>query len=40
MSLDNASFSGQLVVEPDVDQVPFALPINVPLICEFLAHTC
>jgi len=37
-SLDAASFSGQLLVVPDIDQVPFALPINVPLICEFLAH--
>lgn len=38
LSLDPASFSGQLLVTPDVDQVPFALPVNVPLICEFLAH--
>ncbi len=39
LSLDAASFSGQLLVTPDVDQVPFALPVNIPLICEFLAHT-
>jgi len=32
-------FSGQMAVLPELDQIPFALPINVPLICEFLAHT-
>jgi len=39
LSLDAGSFSGQLLAIPDVDQVPFALPVNIPLICEFLAHT-
>jgi small subunit ribosomal protein S4 len=39
LSLDPTTFSGQLLVNPEIDQVPFALPINVPLICEFLAHT-
>lgn len=34
-----AKFSGRLEVFPELDQIPFALPINVPLICEFLAHT-
>ena len=38
LALDAANFSGQLLVNPEIDQVPFALPINVPLICEFLAH--
>ncbi len=32
-------FSGRLEVLPELDQVPFVLPVNVPLICEFLAHT-
>lgn len=40
LSLDAGSFSGQLLVNPEIDQVPFALPVNVPLICEFLAHNC
>jgi small subunit ribosomal protein S4 len=31
--------SGRMEVLPELDQVPFALPVNVPLICEFLAHT-
>lgn len=39
LSLDAATFSGTLVVNPEIDQVPFALPVNVPLICEFLAHS-
>jgi small subunit ribosomal protein S4 len=39
LSVDAAKFSGQLVVKPSSDQVPLPIPINVPLICEFLAHT-
>lgn len=38
-SSDPAKFSGQLEVSPGMDQVPFPIPLNVPLICEFLAHT-
>ena len=38
-SLDTAKFSGQLLIDPAIDQVPTALPINIPLICEFLAHS-
>lgn len=34
-----AKFSGQIQVLPELDQVPFPLPINVPLICEFLSHS-
>ncbi|CAM0117703.1 30S ribosomal protein S4 [Rhabdochlamydiaceae symbiont of Dictyostelium giganteum] len=37
--LDAASFSGKLVSEPHIDQIPFPLPINIPLVCEHLAHT-
>lgn len=36
---DPVKFSGQLLVSPAIDQIPFPLPLNVPLICEFLAHT-
>lgn len=32
-------FSGRMEVLPELDQIPFSLPVNVPLICEFLAHT-
>lgn len=39
LSHDPAKFSGSLEVLPELDQVPLPLPVNVPLICEFLAHT-
>jgi small subunit ribosomal protein S4 len=39
LQLDPAKFSGQLLTSPQLDQIPHPLPINVPLICEFLAHT-
>lgn len=39
LASDPAKFSGQLLVSPAIDQVPFPIPLNVPLICEFLAHT-
>lgn len=39
MELDPAAFSGKLVSEPHLDQVPFPIPVNVPLVCEHLAHT-
>jgi small subunit ribosomal protein S4 len=38
-SLDPVTFSGQLTMIPAPDQIPHPLPLNVPLICEFLAHT-
>ena len=38
-SSDPAKFSGQLLVSPAIDQVPFPILLNVPLICEFLAHS-
>jgi len=39
LSVDAEKFSGELIASPHIDQVPFPLPVNVPLICEFLAHT-
>ncbi|HKY99861.1 MAG TPA: 30S ribosomal protein S4 [Rhabdochlamydiaceae bacterium] len=39
LSIDAAHFSGQLLVPPKPDQIPFPLPLNIPLICEFLAHS-
>lgn len=38
LTLDVSTFSGQLIITPAIDQIPFPIPINVPLICEFLAH--
>ena len=39
ISLDAPKFSGQLLVLPALDQMPHPIPLNIPLICEFLAHT-
>jgi small subunit ribosomal protein S4 len=39
LTVDESKFSGQLIVSPQLDQIPHPLEINVPLICEFLAHT-
>lgn len=39
MSNEPAKLSGKMEVFPELDQIPFSLPVNVPLICEFLAHT-
>ena len=40
LSLDTEKLSGKLEVTPEVDQIPLSIIINVPLVCEFLAHTC
>lgn len=37
LSSDPTQFKGQMEVYPAEDQIPLPLPINVPLICEFLA---
>ena len=39
LSLDPVKFSGKLEALPSPEQIPHSLPINVPMICEFLAHT-
>lgn len=39
LSNEPEKFSGQMLVVPEMDQIPLVLPVNVPLICEFLAHT-
>lgn len=39
ISTDAEQFSGQVLSPPQTDQIPFPLPINIPLICEFLAHS-
>lgn len=38
IEVDVAKFLGKLIVRPDIDQIPFPINIDVPLICEFLAH--
>lgn len=38
LSVDPEKFSGQLLISPAIDQIPHPIPLNVPLICEFLAH--
>ena len=37
--MDEKKFSGQLLSIPQVDQIMIPLPINIALVCEFLAHT-
>jgi len=39
LSGDSGKMEGSVVTLPDMEQVPLPLPINVPLVCEFLAHT-
>ncbi len=39
LTLEADKFSGELVTSPHPDQIPLSIPINIPLICEFLAHT-
>ncbi len=38
MELTPERFEGRLLILPEIDQIPLVLPINIPLICEFLAH--
>lgn len=39
LSSDPTQFKGKLEVHPTIDQISLPLPINIPLVCEFLAHT-
>jgi small subunit ribosomal protein S4 len=39
LSRDLTKMKGKLEVNPAMDQIPLTLPINIPLVCEFLAHT-
>lgn len=38
-SSDNAHASGQLLAPPSVELMPWPIEINLPEICDFLAHT-
>jgi small subunit ribosomal protein S4 len=39
ITMEEGKFSGQLTAIPAFDQIPLAVEINVPMICDFLAHT-
>lgn len=39
LQLDPTTFSGKLLSEPHLDQIPFPIPVNIALVCEHLAHT-
>ena len=39
LSIDEKNFSGQLLSLPEAEQITLPLPINIALVCEFLAHT-
>lgn len=39
LSLEGDKHEGKLVSSPQLDQVPLPLPINIPLVCEFISHT-
>lgn len=38
LALDEKNLSGQLLSTPEADQITLPLPINIALVCEFLAH--
>ncbi len=38
-TLESDKFSGKLLASPQMDQVPLPIPINIPLVCEFISHT-
>lgn len=40
LELDKDNFRGKLLVAPELDQVEtlLPLPVNIPVVCEFLAH--
>lgn len=39
ISQDKAHFSGQLLVKPITEQMPWPIEISLPVICDFLAHS-
>jgi small subunit ribosomal protein S4 len=38
-SLESDKISGSVIALPQLDQIPLPLPINIPLVCEFISHT-
>lgn len=39
LTLDDKNFSGSLNAMPNPEQIPLPIPINIPVVCDFLAHT-
>ncbi|MBI3901313.1 MAG: 30S ribosomal protein S4 [Chlamydiia bacterium] len=39
LSIEEGNSSGKLLALPELDQVPLPLPINIPLVCEFISHS-
>ena len=39
LQLDKEALSGQLLTMPSLEQMPWPLEINMPEVCDFLAHT-
>lgn len=39
LELQAPSYSGKLINRPDMSQVSLPLPINIPVVCEMMAHT-
>ncbi len=39
LAADHANFSGQLLAKPLPQQMPWPIEVNLPEICDFLAHT-
>lgn len=39
LAVEEDKFTGRLVTTPEMDQVPLPIPINVPLVCEFISHS-
>lgn len=39
LELDEKAMKGKLVRKPAVEEIPFSIPVNTTLVCEFLAHT-
>ncbi len=38
-AFDEGKAEGELLITPHLDQISLPLPLNIPLVCEFLAHT-
>lgn len=38
LSLDGPGMNGKLLAKPHMDQIPLAIPVNVAVVCEFLAY--
>lgn len=39
LSLDEKTFTGKMLAKPQLDQIPLPVPVNIAVVCEFLAHS-